>query len=324
MSDEIHSIIRENMVQIIVKIISEKISKVAFFSSPIFWIAALIIKFGFNNKACSEESIDYIMLFYCILEMLVFSTELNKKYRRQQREQEEQQRQYNPKRCPCIFVNLQILGIVWYAFGLYYLSADTFCKQSNPHMWNMLFAIIIQKSLYYFTKISLHMMTLFCTTFIVFCFYGLMIDVICVILIGITTSQQGQSEEWKDYLKAIPFSQTHYNNIEDEESSRCSICLESFSANTPVRVLPCSKEIPHIFCGECIDKWFLINHSCPYCRTLYTKETWQIFKNQNLSFNAPPLSLNPTTIPTNDNADMGLHIILIQQNKEQAPAIELQ
>jgi E3 ubiquitin-protein ligase RNFT1 len=39
----------------------------------------------------------------------------------------------------------------------------------------------------------------------------------------------------------------------------CSICSDEF--NTPI-ILDCQ----HIFCNECISRWFLNEKTCPICR----------------------------------------------------------
>ena len=44
---------------------------------------------------------------------------------------------------------------------------------------------------------------------------------------------------------------------------QCSICLESITSGTIVRVLP---ECKHIFHPKCINTWIKINANCPTCR----------------------------------------------------------
>jgi len=57
-------------------------------------------------------------------------------------------------------------------------------------------------------------------------------------------------------------------NIDDQNhklilNNICSICLEDFNNNkiNKIRQLYCK----HLFCNNCILKWFSINHTCPYC-----------------------------------------------------------
>lgn len=43
----------------------------------------------------------------------------------------------------------------------------------------------------------------------------------------------------------------------------CRICNDSVFNRQPSVLRRCG----HLFCGECITKWFDIRHTCPYCRT---------------------------------------------------------
>ncbi|KAK4452596.1 hypothetical protein QBC34DRAFT_435447 [Podospora aff. communis PSN243] len=60
--------------------------------------------------------------------------------------------------------------------------------------------------------------------------------------------------------------------VPDQTGDRvdCSICLEDFDANSPVRCLPCH----HIFHSECITKWLLRRHAtCPLCMARYVPDS---------------------------------------------------
>ncbi|KAI5168380.1 hypothetical protein PAEPH01_0077 [Pancytospora epiphaga] len=54
-----------------------------------------------------------------------------------------------------------------------------------------------------------------------------------------------------------------YNNVSNKECQSCMICIETFTDEDSVRMLPCS----HVYHSRCIDIW-LIGHlnRCPYCR----------------------------------------------------------
>ena len=48
----------------------------------------------------------------------------------------------------------------------------------------------------------------------------------------------------------------------DEVSPQCSICLEEYQENSPIKILPCG----HFGDTECLDDWLSTNYSCPICR----------------------------------------------------------
>ena len=47
---------------------------------------------------------------------------------------------------------------------------------------------------------------------------------------------------------------------------KCSICLDKIKSKD-VKTTSCK----HSFHEECIDKWFQLNYTCPYCRTNLSK-----------------------------------------------------
>ena len=57
--------------------------------------------------------------------------------------------------------------------------------------------------------------------------------------------------------------------LEDEKHvySRCPICLEEFSTANEEQRIEKIKSCGHIFCSDCIRKWFLENKQCPFCKT---------------------------------------------------------
>ena len=50
--------------------------------------------------------------------------------------------------------------------------------------------------------------------------------------------------------------------VENTEKVDCSICLRISEIG---RKTPCG----HYYCSDCIMKWFLLNRSCPYCRSFF-------------------------------------------------------
>jgi len=53
-----------------------------------------------------------------------------------------------------------------------------------------------------------------------------------------------------------------FRSIPSPSEHPCAICLEEFTPQSDVRVLPCG----HIYHEVCIDQWFLRNQSCCFCK----------------------------------------------------------
>lgn len=62
--------------------------------------------------------------------------------------------------------------------------------------------------------------------------------------------------------KLFDNSSVHVMLNEFNSSSMCPICIEPFVLHCIYRKLVCN----HIFHVECIDKWFVSETTCPYCR----------------------------------------------------------
>jgi hypothetical protein len=52
--------------------------------------------------------------------------------------------------------------------------------------------------------------------------------------------------------------------ISNDAREDCSICL---CASDEGRRTPCG----HYYCGDCIGRWVMVNHTCPYCREILKK-----------------------------------------------------
>ncbi|KAF2069634.1 hypothetical protein CYY_009051 [Polysphondylium violaceum] len=48
----------------------------------------------------------------------------------------------------------------------------------------------------------------------------------------------------------------------EEEDSSCAICLSDYVQDDKIRILPCK----HHFHLECVDRWLIINKTCPFCK----------------------------------------------------------
>ena len=51
--------------------------------------------------------------------------------------------------------------------------------------------------------------------------------------------------------------------IDSDKKENCPICLESISTKIYLRRLKICK---HLYCAECIEKWFESKHTCPVCK----------------------------------------------------------
>ena len=56
---------------------------------------------------------------------------------------------------------------------------------------------------------------------------------------------------------------------DEEEQSKCTVCLCSYQVNETVKVLSCCKlHLGHIFHSSCIDEWLRRSKVCPLCKRL--------------------------------------------------------
>lgn len=67
----------------------------------------------------------------------------------------------------------------------------------------------------------------------------------------------------KAVLDSIPVQA--YGSSKPEQE--CSVCLSALEEGEMVRVLPSCR---HVFHVECIDAWFALHSSCPFCRSEVT------------------------------------------------------
>ena len=63
---------------------------------------------------------------------------------------------------------------------------------------------------------------------------------------------------------------------EEKERDVCCICMNHFSINDFVKILPCNSK--HVFHKTCIEKWLTHNKACPTCRKEVTKKTVEKLK----------------------------------------------
>ncbi|KAF6177148.1 hypothetical protein GIB67_025485 [Kingdonia uniflora] len=54
------------------------------------------------------------------------------------------------------------------------------------------------------------------------------------------------------------------NQVDENSTSECSVCISTLEEDEMVRVLPNCK---HTFHGECVDMWLSTHSTCPVCRT---------------------------------------------------------
>jgi len=105
---------------------------------------------------------------------------------------------------------------------------------------------------------------------------------------GVNEADIANTELYTDYQNRVSpdvlnLIETHNltkENIEDylplnEEKERdvCCICMNIFSLDEMIRILPCNRK--HIFHKCCIDKWLGKNKACPTCRKEISKKSIQ-------------------------------------------------
>ncbi|KNA21048.1 hypothetical protein SOVF_046370, partial [Spinacia oleracea] len=168
----------------------------------------------------------------------------------------------------CFFAVWFVVGNVW-IFGAH----------SSPSVAPKLYRLCIV--FLTFSCIGYALPFLLCAT--IFCCLPCIISVM-----GIRedlSKPRGASTETIDALPTYKFKSRKNGSIDDElclkaskggiladgtqnehaisgEDALCCICLASYMENDDIRELPCS----HLFHAECVDKWLIINASCPLCK----------------------------------------------------------
>ncbi|MCJ8750430.1 hypothetical protein PDJAM_G00265290, partial [Pangasius djambal] len=61
-------------------------------------------------------------------------------------------------------------------------------------------------------------------------------------------------------LKTRKYRQRKHTEPPDTEN--CAVCLEQYTTNQCLRVLPCL----HEFHRDCVDPWLLLQQTCPLCK----------------------------------------------------------
>ncbi|KAH9152882.1 hypothetical protein AeRB84_004775 [Aphanomyces euteiches] len=87
--------------------------------------------------------------------------------------------------------------------------------------------------------------------FVLMSFYCALVDAM-----ALYWKQYGRRSLWQN-LAVTPYAATASERVS------CTICLDEFSSNEMIKVLPCR----HIYHRECIDEWFENgNNTCPMCK----------------------------------------------------------
>jgi hypothetical protein len=264
------SIVEHNMVSTMINELKEFIQYVAVFCSPIFWIATLIVYTRYNTGLCDGQHLEKTVLAYCILELGFFVATLE--IIRQA------SRQPKIKLSNCTHC-LNIGNLVWFIVGWCYLYYRPICNVSDPHMYNMLLAILIQKSVIIWSDLIITIAAHLCAGCMYVTVYGILFCLVSCLPLGFRRNRTIYSGWTKTVLKAQAFSNLNRAHLND---SNCGICLEEFQPTSQIRALPCTEAILHVFCLPCIDKWFKVNNTCPYCRVIYNQETYNSFNNRSV------------------------------------------
>lgn len=66
----------------------------------------------------------------------------------------------------------------------------------------------------------------------------------------------------KSTLRSLPRIKVSKNDIEKNESSECSICLDELVLGQPALRIPCG----HLYHEDCVEDWLKKSNECPVCR----------------------------------------------------------
>jgi len=76
----------------------------------------------------------------------------------------------------------------------------------------------------------------------------------------------GKKGATKEVIDALPLHRYETPVVSEAEggeaSSECAICIDDFTVGDELRRLPCG----HSFHRACVDKWLMIDKTCPLCK----------------------------------------------------------
>jgi len=78
--------------------------------------------------------------------------------------------------------------------------------------------------------------------------------------------ERGLDKEALDSLPVVTYTSDGFKNV-DEESKRCTICLEHYEDQQEVKFLWCL----HRFHKNCVDQWLDKHTNCPFCKKDYSE-----------------------------------------------------
>jgi len=102
---------------------------------------------------------------------------------------------------------------------------------------------------------------------------GLTISISTAPFFGAPPPEMDMTYEELSNLEPVYVGSTSINNLPTckhdgtplpGEQTKCPVCLCEFEEGEDLKSLPCV----HFFHKECIDRWLMVGHSCPMCKTI--------------------------------------------------------
>lgn len=102
---------------------------------------------------------------------------------------------------------------------------------------------------------------------------GLTISISSAPFFGAPPPEMDMTYEELSNLEPVYVGSTSINNLPTckhdgtplpGDQTKCPVCLCEFAEGEDLKSLPCV----HFFHKECIDRWLMVGHSCPMCKTL--------------------------------------------------------
>ncbi|GAM25933.1 hypothetical protein SAMD00019534_091080 [Acytostelium subglobosum LB1] len=143
----------------------------------------------------------------------------------------------------CFYITWFLVGIIW----TFKARSSDKCPSSSPYLFWVTYSVII-------TQIIL------ASGAIMFCCCSCMFSLMRLGA-GVEMAPPESRGATDAMIRKLTIKKFHTGLLEKDDCS-CAICLCEYDEDDKIRILPCR----HHFHLDCVDRWLVINKSCPFCK----------------------------------------------------------